>query len=704
MPGTIFGNATQESWHTFEETPGHHISYRKYFRKDTSNRISHYNYRLITEFNTFGRLTELYGQRNVSNTFDTFFGRGRQAPQQGAKSAFREFRLHDMTTHLPVGAHVISEDAGNTDATPKPGGYQVDKSFIHDATGRLLNTRHQLQPRGQTGNNFVPSYGTGRPSRFNDGFYFYGPDGQLLLELVFREENSSKQNLKLLVNDADSLVGEVDLINHGFTHYETVPGIGLRLGATAGTLGGTLTAELYYHWDHNGATTVITDEQGLIAADFGLSSPDGDTDLFGEPIREVSVVSRAMERPGINRGALYYVAGASVDTLLAMAVRHQEKNDHVLSMSSDPSVPMVGNNNYAANIMPFSFPEMQLSLEQSVVQGIIDGVRGFADALTNGYASSFRESLYNHDREFSAVRNVYAYGAGIVLGIATSIYFAAVSAPAKLAQASWAVRAAWLYTITNDIVGFVQSVRNIHAGKAGFFDYLGLAAPISTFQALRLQQVRNTKVISALDQAANAAVSLIWLKADKSEVAVAINRTERMADPGVVQAMNENRQFFRPNKGRSMPVSDVHGSQVQTISPPKDVLRIVRKELGGFVRSNYHTAGHADDVLRKLYKKLVGIGKDEDVGHVMDLKVFKDLAETELKVLEGILTSYADGVSIPFITKFLKFMYEAQDSGTNRAVGSAVTRVLAKMVEDGVIPQNAKIYFVLGDEWLQAAT
>ena len=712
VPGFISGNPGQEAWRTFEEDGVNYYNYKRYVKKDNLDRVYHFNYRTQTALNVYGAISDIIGERNARNSFDSFFGPASQTSQAGTKSNFRELKSFNGESKLPVGSWLIYEDPGNTASRATPHNQDVQKEFYHDAGGRLVTHVQQLIPRSPR-NTFTLSGELGERSLVNESHHLYGPDGEEIFRFSVEKEDLSTAEKKLFIRSGDTLIAEIDLRQNTYLYHETVPGIGVRLSSMCGSITDkSATGEFYYNWDPNGSVLLVKDKGGEILCDFGIPSPDGELAQFGYGNDAVSEISQALNGTNISKENLYYKIAGGLDYLMGQSATYQNRNDNVMAMLGEASVVNVSFNNYAFNIGSFAFRQRQFTLPQQILQGVIDAVRGIGDALTSGYASKLRTYSYNYNSDFHAVQNIYAYGGGMVVGMAVSVYFGAVASTARLAQGSWAMRAAWLLTVSNDILGFADAVNNIRSGKATAFDLLGLASPISVFQSMRTGFARSSDVVNHIHLARNAAklptVEVRHIGNSTNEIQLVVNRTPGMAadlrGQDVINIMNDWVMCISANPGRKMQVSEaLEGASVINVSREAEEFL---ESIGIKVRrTQLRNAGEADALMRKLYTYFHGKEPNTQVGHVLDLRINRGQTRLEIQTIEGIIESmthglYKKGDKDNFVAKMLSTIFEKQHAGTNMAVGGGPTKSIAGMIENGIIPENAKIVgVVLGAGW-----
>lgn len=713
VPGYISGNPGQEVWRTFEEDGVNNFSYKRYVKRDYLDRLSHFNYRVKTSVNMYGSINDIEGQRNMPNAFDSFFGRAQAVSQQGRKAGFRDLKLTNGDLKLPLTSRLIYEAPDNTGATAIPYDFDIHKEFFHDSGGRLMTNRQRLCPRTPGTSTFSFADSGGETSLANESHHAYGPDGEELFRLMVEKEEVTNAEQKLFIKNGDTLVAEVDLKRNTYLFHETIPGVGVRLSSVYGDLSNNAIAhEFYYSWDPNGSVMLVKDERDEIVCDFGIPSPDGEIAQFGFGNDSISEISRALQGINLSKEDLYHRISGGLDYLLSQSAACQNRNDGVMAMVGEATVVNAAGNDYGVNIGGYGFRQQVFSVPQQVVQGVIDGIRGFGDALTSGYASKLRAYAYNNDHDYYAVKNVYAYGGGMVLGIAASVYFGAVTATVKLAQASWALRSAWVLTLSNDILGFADAVNNIRSGKATAFDLLGLAAPVSVFQSMKSGFSRSSEIVAHIHLARNAAkiptVQVRHIGNGTNEIQLVINRTPSMAadlkGQSVINMMHEWVMSIDANPGRKMAVGEaLEGAATITVS------KEARQFLEGIGikvrRTQLKNAGEADGLMRKLYSYFHGKEPNTQVGHVLDLRINRGQTRLELQTIEGIIESmamglYKKGDKENFVAKMLGTIFEKQHSGTNMAVGGGPTKSIASLIENGIIPENAKIVgVVLGQGW-----
>lgn len=699
------GGATKEDWRTVDESRNGsnkvRLSSRQYLRRaGAAAPIERYSYKLSTEFTAYGKVFLSRGERNASTPFDSYFGAAPSADQQGRKTHFLEMKSFDAQTHRPVTSTAVSEDPQSQEAHAVPAPQMLFKRYFHNSIGQLCGVNHMLA--GRPGNAFAFDVSfSGRDSLANFSLHYHGPDGQEILQVRVHESLQGRSDLTVFVSDGMTKIAEMDFFEDSFRLYETVPGTGLRLSAQAGRFSTDpspagrhnhrLDAELFHHWDHRGATTYLTDQRGLIAAAFGLSNPDGETDMFGEdiaPEARPGAHSLILRNAGLSAWSFYEGAPASVDVVLGKATAAQARQAHSHLMCGDPSNPSGSRNDYGLTVFPFRYPQATTTVTRLTFQGILDELRGIGDALTAGYAGKLRMYLYDYDQDLAGVQMPSAYMAGFGVGVAMSLYFGYVAAPFGAAQAGWAIRAATFLTVASDVLSFVDAVRAIRSGKAGALDYLGLAAPISLFSVLKLQHARDARLVETMAKAANSSFTVEIVKLGQGLAKAVIRPTARMTG----QIMDDLRRFgdeafdlAEVTKGRHLTVADLTknaGDFIQLSPAAQQAL----KNLDIIAPSKFSTLGEVDAVFRKLWIKLHrSRGRDLSeiaAGHRLDLGMNKIQAHFELRMFEWVMEQYGRG-NYQTANTMVMNLFGFHNRSANSSVGAAITRRLMKELAPG---------------------
>ncbi|MEO0442588.1 MAG: hypothetical protein AAFZ92_02460 [Pseudomonadota bacterium] len=657
-----------------------------------------YNYVQHLQFNHFGGMHNAAGRRSATGPFDGDFGSPGATSPQGRKLNFAEERGLPAFGHSPTHSIVITETAQNDTTTARPGAGEIHKSYRHNAADQLIGSSHQLLSRVESDTRFRSNVKASGHSNKNYALYFYEPDGALMAQMNVIDNSTVPNNLLIFINDGGTLLAQQDLFNDRFIVHDTVPGVGVRLGTCLGQFADSehdhyFWGEFYYHWNHNGAPTYLSDAGNrLIAADFRFATADNEADLFGEsfnPGEEPHVLSRLFRhsRHGLQAWDFYHSAPMSVDMALAQVANALDRNEHLLSMAADLSNPARTLNQYGATLAPFGYPATIPSYANLSYQAVLDLLRGIGDALTVGYASKWRNQIYDHDQDLAGIRNPMTYIAGQVTGTIMSIYFAFAAVPLRAAQATWATRAAMLLSVTADIVTFAHSVQAIRSGKATFFDYLGLAAPLSVAGALKIQHARNSKVINSIDKARNAIIEQIISKGDNLYHVILRPTTAMLSD---AQIINDLKKYFPVaevlKKGRKTPVKSILGDEIpgSRLVLDKATYDALRK-MGVTRRRRFKTVGQVDAVYRKIWRKLLKEAGDNldqiAAGHRIDLGINRYQAAFEVRMFKWAMEGLVEGN--PRVKQWLMDLFAKHGSSANSSVGSGVTKQLMNRLDPG---------------------
>lgn len=690
----------KEDWRSVEVAPTSRgwtaYSYRRYASaRSGSSSVSEYNYTQRNLFNGFGALIESVGARSRFGPFNSDFGRPPATSPQNRKLNYAERRGIDSSTNLPNHSVFITEDSTNVETTPKPRGVEIDKGFTHNAAGQLIGISHRLMKRRESQQQFISDVKNSGHSLPNYSLMFYEPDGSEMFRIdVYGGSRSNDFFLK--INDAGTLLSQHEIMDGNFTLYETVPGVGVRLSASIGRITSNLhdhafKGETYYHWNHNGTCIYLTDARGYLAADFRLSTPNHDTDLFGEsfdPGTQPHVFS-GMFRSGTHRNAwdFFDVAPMSLDLAMSQVNSFLERNEYLLSMAADLANPARTSNMYNTLLTPFGFPVSQPSLGSLIYHSILDVFRGIGDALTVGYASKWRTQIYDYDQDLAGIRNPMTYMAGQITGMLMSVYFSFAAVPLRAVQATWATRAALLLTVSADIVTFAHSVQAIRSGKATYFDYVGLASPLSVLGVMRIQHARNTKVINSIDKARNAIVDQLIGKGANLFKVMLRPTTTMLSDAQIIADL---KKYFPVaeilKKGRKTPVKQILGDELtgDMIILSKETRRQLRK-MGIRTRSKYKTVGQVDAVYRKVWRVLLKESGESlhkiAAGHRIDLGMNRYQAAFEVRMFKWAMEGLASGN--PNVRQWLMDLFAKHGHSANSSVGSGVTKILMNKLDNG---------------------
>lgn len=707
----------REDWRTTEVRPANSsvLSHRRYRHQATAPgaAIDEYNYTLENRTTAYGAIRDTLGTRNTQTPFDAFLGNTPSAKgPDGRKQTFREQRMRSADSDWPMSATLVMEDPAKSGV---PMNHEFQKTYRHDAAGRLLNATQELVPRAGHGAGFVSNAGTGEHSYQNDFVVFIGPDGsEMARRLVPGGGGTVTEHVR--ITDGDALIAEFNLNAMPFDVYETVPGSGNRLAATSGQfLGGVglshhsvaaVTGEVFYHWDQDGATTFLTDSLCRTAAVYGLAQPDGQTDNFGEPgDPAASPHVHSAELHGMNTGAwgLYDASPMPLDAAVIKAAAQHQRNDHVLAMSADPTRPAMGANDYTTLLLPFKFPTINYTLSEKIVQGILDGVRGIGDALTLGYASDARAAMWDYDPELVQVRNPYAFFGGYVVGFAIGMYlgWSGMGLLSGTTTVSWAARAALLYTVVVDLFTFVQSVRAIYAGKAAWTDYLGLAAPVSYFSSLRALRARNLKLAMAIEMAGNGRALRMVVETAERVYADVKPTAKMLLDHHLVEDIvryggHEETSIAQASKGRALEVAEVLGKElgISEIVLSETQRTLMQERLGVKPPSVMRTVGDVDEYLRAVWHEIHNPGSGVHAGHRLDLVYNNIQARWEPRAFL-MMVEFVEGGRVDSAKNLVRNLFNMHLAPANLSSGAAVAGPLARRFENGKIIDGTTIVFRL---------
>lgn len=692
----------KEDWRTRDVNPSDPrqvYSFRRFASASSGTAsTSEYNYVQHMQFNHFGGMFHAAGRRTSTGPFDPEFGSPGASSPQGRKLNFAEERGLPAFGHSPTHSVFITENGQNDTTTPRPSAGEIHKGYRHNAADQLMGGSHQLLNRVESDNRFRSNTKNTGHSNKNYALYFYEPDGSLMAQMNVIDDYRAPNNLLVFVNDGGTLLAQQDLFTDRFMLHDTVPGVGVRLGTCLGKFADSdhdhyFWGEFYYHWNHNGAPTYLSDAVNrFIAADYRFATADNEADLFGEnfnPGEEPHVLSRLFRhsRHGLNAWDFYHAAPMSVDMALAQVTNALDRNEHLLSMAADVSNPSRTVNQYGATLAPFGYPVEIPSYANLTYHAVLDLFRGIGDALTVGYASKWRNQIYDHDQDLAGIRNPMTYIAGQITGTIMSIYFAFAAVPLRAAQATWATRAAMLLTVTADIVTFAHSVQAIRSGKATFFDYLGLAAPLSVAGAIKIQHARNNKVINSIDKARNAIIEQIISKGDNLFHVILRPTTAMLSD---AQIVHDLKKYFPVaevlKKGRKTPVKSILGDEIpgSRLVLDKATYDALRK-MGVTRRRRFKTVGQVDAVYRKIWRKLLKeAGDDLDqiaAGHRIDLGINRYQAAFEVRMFKWAMEGLVEGN--PRVKQWLMDLFAKHGSSANSSVGSGVTKQLMNRLDAG---------------------
>ncbi len=688
----------KEDWRSNDKNsadPRFITSYRRFAKATSpSAAVEKYNYIYNTQLSGFGGLLLATGMPVTHGPFNSEFGRPQLLKPQKRKLAFSETRGIPHGADFPVNSIMISESSAHDETTPKPGRGEIHKGFEHNAAGQLVAASYQMLKREPSDRTFRSNISNTGHSLKNYNLFFYEPDGALMAQFGVTAATGVPNQLLIFINDGGTTLAEQDVFRNTFKIHDTLPGAGVRLGTTLGKFTQSdhdheFWGECYYHWNHNGALTYLTDTQGRVAADFRFATAQNESDLFGEnfdPAREPQVFSRMFKNNtrDLNAWELHENAPMSFDMAVSQVVSLLQRNEQMLLRAADLENPPRTSNAYGTTLAPFGYEAEVPSYANLIYHSTLDLFRGIGDALTAGYASEWRNAIYDHDQDLAGIRNPMTYIAGQITGTVISIYLSFAAAPLRAAQASNAARSAMLLTVTSDVLTFSRSVENIRSGKASFFDYLGLAAPMSAVGALRVQHTRNLKVGNSIDKARNA---MTRVPSNPGKVAhIMVKPTKALkSDPQVMADLEK----FHPvaevlKKGRETEISEIMGNTVPLLSLSKETADALRN-MGITWRRNYYTVGQVDEVYRKIWRKLLReAGEDLDkiaAGHRLDLGINRFQAAFEVRMFKWAMDGFVQGN--PNIKKWLMNLMEKHGTRANSSSGSGITKQLMKKLDDG---------------------
>jgi hypothetical protein len=275
------------------------------------------------------------------------------------------------------------------------------------------------------------------------------------------------------------------------------------------------------------------------------------------------------------------------------------------------------------------------------------------------------------------------------------LYIGFKAAPLGAANVSTLARLATLFNVTMDVVGFVHAMQSLRAGKATFFDYIALAAPLAHFSALRAPDARQASVLDSLERAANGGV-LDIAQTVGSKAVVVLKMTPRMARKEVSAFLKYSHLAQVLPNARGKRISQIQGIARQ-LEPGRDVIALTEGVVqrlssmfpGLRIRREYSTVGQVDSLYRALWRRLLQEAGDSlegwAAGHRLDLGVNRIGAHYEVRAFKTIMENLTSGnPEVRELGKQLIMrMFQKHLASSNSAVGSSWTKAISNGLAEG---------------------
>ena len=404
---------------------------------------------------------------------------GRRQNLHTGTKGFTEVMNYSNTDGSLTEKYFVAESSSSTLANPKADPIQQHRRYIHDALGRMIwvGDRSEIRDNATTG--LDPVIVSQANQSFEHGTSIvYGPDGEEILRVTAGNgvPNNGRAGT-LILKDGPSTLVEVDFATGVLKSLNQIPGVGMPVSAIVLDRNGlSLNNTVYFRWDHRGTTLYTTNFDGDVVTDYRYGTPTGDRDLFGRGMRPGGVGAHPSDRELIHANwALFQPQGARADMALARSADLEERNETIASEGVHPAALAGGRNNYG-----FASPYrhiwntqmLELAPSRSVLQGVIDFIRGMGDTISLGGTKYLREKIWSRDGKVIIPES---YTGGMVAGmvVSTAIGFGAAGAAQAGTRAAYAIRAAKAYTLAGDVVGVVHSSVNLARGKFTPLDALG---------------------------------------------------------------------------------------------------------------------------------------------------------------------------------------------------------------------------------------
>ena len=447
------------------------------------------NYRIFNkDRSTIGELT--YQDQSTHRDDEGKLINERTKPGVSIVALPRAYHEEDRLTprEQPGASYLVQEDLAESDPSlPMPNKQQIFRKFTHDALGNLAAIEHRAEHRDGV-DQFTPdpdpAYDPKKQSMDHGSRHQYGPDGaEIFRDFFYYAEFTDSTGKKiyqqvreqtLTVCDGTTPVLDVNLTRGTGSFYQVVPGLNNRLSVRGVSPSDPV---YYYRSDHDGATTLLTDESGEITFDFLYRNPDGHAEFYGYMVEPIDL-KRGRVDPSSPVWSWYQPSAPRLDAELGALQDLQHRAQLLQARGWLPSAPTPGRNNYSfTDGHPYVYINSDKTLLQFAnpswweveIQRRIDEFHGIGDFITLGTTQQIREYWWGECDGATIYDDAYLMGQieGLAIGLVLGGTFG------ELGAVGWAASAMRIFGVTQALIGVGQSTYKLATHQFTLMDSIG---------------------------------------------------------------------------------------------------------------------------------------------------------------------------------------------------------------------------------------